>query len=89
MDGASVRRSIVGREVVLEECVELDECIVMDYVKIEKGSRLRRTIVDRQNVIEAGSVIGFDHEKDARRYHVDAFGITVVPRGERQIIRAY
>lgn len=54
VDGALVRRSVVGREVVLEEGVELDECIVMDYVKIEKGSRLRRTIVDRQNVIEAG-----------------------------------
>jgi glucose-1-phosphate adenylyltransferase len=89
VDGASVRRSIVGREIMLEEGFELDECIVMDYVKIEKGSRLRRTIVDRQNVIEAGSVIGFDYEKDALRYHVDVSGITVVPRGNRQITRAY
>lgn len=89
IDGARVRRSIVGREVMLEEDVELDECIILDYVKIEKGSRLRRTIVDKQNVIEAGSAIGFDPEKDARRYYMDPSGITVVPRGTRQISLVY
>jgi glucose-1-phosphate adenylyltransferase len=74
---------------MLEEDVELDECIVLDYVKIKKGSRLRRTIVDKLNIIEAGSVIGFDPEKDAQRYHVDASGITVVPRGNRQVSLVY
>ncbi|MGJ0484948.1 MAG: glucose-1-phosphate adenylyltransferase [Methylomicrobium sp.] len=89
IDGALVRRSIVGREVVLEEGVELDGCIVLDYVRIGKGSRLRRTIVDKQNFLEAGSVIGFDAEKDARQYYVDTSGLTVVPRGNRPISLAY
>jgi glucose-1-phosphate adenylyltransferase len=85
-----VRRSILGREVMLEEDVELDECIILDYVNIKKGSRLRRTIVDKRNVIEAGSVIGFDPEKDARRYYLDASsGITVVPQGDRPVTRVY
>lgn len=89
INNASVRHSILGREVVLERDVELDECIVMDYVRIKKGSRLRRTIVDGQNVIAAGSTIGFDHEKDGRQYYVDTSGVTVVPRGDRQILRIY
>jgi glucose-1-phosphate adenylyltransferase len=82
---ASVRHSIVGREVFLEEGVELDECIILDYVKIGKGSKLRRTIVDKKNIIEPGSRIGFDREKDAQDYYVDASGITVVPRGNRPV----
>lgn len=89
INNSSVRRSVLGREVVLEDDVELDECIVMDYVKIEKGSRLRRTIVDGQNIIAAGSCIGFDRDKDGRQYYVDTSGLTVVPRGERQILRIY
>jgi glucose-1-phosphate adenylyltransferase len=80
----------LGREVMLEEDVELDECIILDYVNIKKGSRLRRTIVDKRNVIEAGSVIGFDPEKDAQRYYLDASsGITVVPQGDRPVTRVY
>lgn len=82
---ASVRRSIVGREVVLEEGVELDECIILDYVKIGKGSKLRRTVVDKKNIIEPGARIGFDREQDAQHYYVDASGITVVPRGNRPV----
>ncbi|WP_031431013.1 glucose-1-phosphate adenylyltransferase [Methylomicrobium agile] len=89
LNKALICRSIVGREVVLEEGAQLDECIILDYVKIGKGSRLRRVIVDKQNIIEAGTVLGFDREKDARQYFVDASGITVVPRGNRMISLAY
>lgn len=90
IDAGLVRRSVIGREVVLEEDVELDECIILDYVRIGKGSRLRRTIVDRKNVIEPGSVIGYDPEKDTRQYYVDdTSGITVIPRGKRPVVQVY
>lgn len=69
--------------------MELDECIILDYVRIGKGSRLRRTIVDKKNVIEPGTRIGFDPEQDAREYFVDASGITVVPRGNRPVALVY
>lgn len=81
INGATVRNSVIRREVVLEPGVELEDCIIMDYVVIKKGSRLRRTIVDRYNTIEAGSRIGFEPELDRRRYHVSPTGITVVAAG--------
>lgn len=92
--GSSIRsakllNSIIGQEVVLEDDVELDECIILGYAKIGRGSRLRRVIVDRHNVIEAGSRIGFDREIDGQRYYVDSSGITVVPKGERSLRRVY
>ena len=44
------------------------------------GARLRRVIVDQDNVIPAGETIGFDPEGDRRRFHVSDSGIVVVPR---------
>ena len=79
--GAKIRRSIVRREVLIEEDVELDDCIVMDYTVIRRGARLRRVIVDRYNVIEAGSCLGYDRQKDAQANFVSDTGIVVIPKG--------
>ncbi|HNC52744.1 MAG TPA: glucose-1-phosphate adenylyltransferase [Accumulibacter sp.] len=86
--GARVRNSIVRREVLMEEDVELDECIVMDYAVLRKGVRLKRVIVDRYNTVEAGEQIGYDPEIDRRRFTVSDSGIVVVPRGQRLDTRA-
>lgn len=86
--GARLRNSIVRREVLMEEDVELDECIVMDYAVLRKGARLKRVIVDRYNTVEAGEHIGYDPEIDRRRFPVSDSGIVVVPRGQRLDTRA-
>jgi len=78
---ASIRNSIIRRESVIEEDVEIEDCIIMDYVRVCRGARLRRVIVDRHNVIEAGTVIGFDPEADGKRYHVTPGGVVVIPKG--------
>ncbi len=79
---ASIRNSMIRREVIIEDDVELEDCVIQDYVWIKRGSRLRRVIVGQYNVIEAGSRIGFDPEVDRRRYTVTDGGITVVGPGE-------
>ena len=54
-------------------------------VRACKGSRLRRVIIDRHNIIEAGSVIGFDREADSKLYTVSAGGVTVVQAGKPNV----
>ncbi len=80
-DGVKIRNSIVRREAVIEEDVELEDCVIMDYVRIGKGSKLRRVIVDRHNHIEPGTQIGFDSAEDEKRYTVSPGGVVVVPMG--------
>jgi glucose-1-phosphate adenylyltransferase len=81
-ENALLVNSIIRREAVIEEDVVLEDCIVMDYVRVGKGSRLKRVIIDRHNLIEPGTVIGHDHEADiARGYTVSKGGVTVVPAG--------
>jgi glucose-1-phosphate adenylyltransferase len=67
--------------VLIEEDVELEDCVIMDHCAICRGARLRRTIVDRYNRIDAGSRIGFDPDADRRRFHVTESGVVVVPMG--------
>jgi len=78
---ATVRNSIIRREVILEEGVELEDCIIMDYVVIKRGARLRKVIVDRYNTIKAGA-IGYDPEADRQSFYVTASGIVVIPQGQ-------
>jgi len=80
--GASIRNSIIRREVIIEDDVEIEDCIIQDYVHIKRGARLRRVIIGGYNVIEAGDRIGYDPELDRRRYTVTAGGITAVGPGE-------
>lgn len=80
--GARVKDSVLRREVVLEPGVELEGCVIMDNVTIRRGARLRRVIVDRYNVIEAGARIGFDRDEDAQRYKVTEAGVVVVPEAQ-------
>jgi glucose-1-phosphate adenylyltransferase len=84
-DNCEIQNSIIRREAVIEEDVVLEDCIVMDYVRVCQGSRLRRVIIDRHNIIEAGSIIGHDRETDAKRFTVSSGGVTVIPSGQPSI----
>ena len=51
--------------------------------EIGEHCRIRRTIVDKDNVIPAGTQIGYDQAFDRRRgFTVSENGLVVVPKGE-------
>ncbi len=76
---ATVRNSVIRREVTIGEDVVIEDCVIMDYCVIRRGARLRRAIVDRYNVVEAGARIGYDLDTDRLRYPVTESGIVVLP----------
>ena len=79
---ANIRNSIIRRESVLEPGADVEDCIIMDYVRICSGARLRRVIVDRHNIIKANTRIGYDLQEDMHRYHVTSSGLVVMPPGK-------
>jgi glucose-1-phosphate adenylyltransferase len=81
---ATIRNSILGRSVWVNEGAVIEDSIVMDHTTVGKGARLRRAIVDRFNIIPADSEIGIDRLLDRRRHFVDPAGLVVVPRGGRR-----
>jgi glucose-1-phosphate adenylyltransferase len=88
IDGGTIRNSILRREVRIEEDVEIEDCIIMDYTTVRRGAHLRRAIVDRYNTIERNERIGFEPRIDAERYTVSESGIVVVPRAPSRAISA-
>lgn len=79
---AKLRNSIVRQEVRIEEDVQIEDCIVMDYCVIRRGARLKRVIIDRYNTIFPGERVGFDPDADRRVHHVTDSGIVVIAKGE-------
>ncbi len=80
--GANVRNSVIRREVLLEEDVEVTDCVILDHTIIRRGARLNRVIIDSFNTIGIGERIGFDLESDRQRFQVTESGIRVLPRGQ-------
>lgn len=78
-DRASVRNSVLQREVHLEPGARIENCILMDGVTVQRGARLRRVVVGGGNTIAAGVCIGYDPCADRERYVVTPSGTVLVP----------
>ena len=77
-----MQRSIIGHGVRVHDGADIQESIIMDHTIIGKGARLRRAIVDRFNIIDAGETVGYDQEKEgSRQDHLDPSGLVVRARG--------
>jgi glucose-1-phosphate adenylyltransferase len=82
VDGATIRRSIIGRGVRIGRGAAVEDSIIMERTAIGPEARIRRAVIDRYNVIPQGARIGDGEETDGRHYHIDPSGLTVVPRGQ-------
>ncbi|MFO0752215.1 MAG: glucose-1-phosphate adenylyltransferase [Thermodesulfovibrionales bacterium] len=78
---AKIRNSIIRSGVVIEDGVSVEDSIIMDDVVIRKGSRLKKVIVDKLNIIKENEELGFNLEKNHFQCHIDSSGIAVVPKG--------
>ncbi|WP_297211473.1 MULTISPECIES: glucose-1-phosphate adenylyltransferase [Thermodesulfovibrio] len=81
--GGRIENSFIGSGVVVEKGAEIKDSIIFDDVFIKANSKLHRVIVDKKNVIYEGEEIGFLPEKDRFRCHIDASGISIIPRAAR------
>ncbi|MEC5396653.1 glucose-1-phosphate adenylyltransferase [Uliginosibacterium sp. H1] len=81
--GARINGALLRREVVVEEDAEITESIIMDRTVIGRGAKVRRAIIDQNNIVRPGDRIGFDPARDRERgFHVSEQGIVVVGRGQ-------
>ncbi|MFC1514736.1 glucose-1-phosphate adenylyltransferase [Candidatus Omnitrophota bacterium] len=85
IEKANIRNAVLGRQIIVEENVEISDAIIMDFAHIKKNSRIHKTIIDRFNTIEQGSCIGQDCAEDKKKYFLSKSGVVVVKRGPRQV----
>lgn len=85
-DGAIINKSnlkncIISSNVIIHERCDIEDSIIMDNCEIGPGTKLKKVIMDRYNILEAKTTIGFNPTKDAQNYYIDPSGIVVLPRG--------
>jgi glucose-1-phosphate adenylyltransferase len=82
ISGGTVRNSILSPGVIMEKDAVVEDSVILDDVTIEPRARVKRAIVDKEVIIRAGVLVGYDLEADRQRgCTVSDKGIVVVPRG--------
>src|SRR5215510_5243965 len=66
ISGSEVRRSILSPNVRVHSFCDIQDSIVMSNAVINRSSRVRRAIIDRDVELPRGAVVGFDPVEDKR-----------------------
>lgn len=84
IQGAHVERSVLGPWIRIDSGARVSDSVVFDHCTIGRDVEIRRAILDKQVIVEAGATVGVDHDRDrARGFTVTESGITVVGKGVR------
>ena len=73
--GGNIRNSVIRHEVMIEPDVDIEDCIIMDYCFIGKGSRLRRAIIGRYNLHRTSHGDRLSPASDRQLYPISPSGI--------------
>ncbi|MET0553434.1 MAG: glucose-1-phosphate adenylyltransferase [Vicinamibacteria bacterium] len=86
VSGSRVERSILSPGARVHSFCTIEDSILMQDVTVNRHARIRRAILDRDVVLPAGAVIGYDPVEDRRRHTVSEGGVVVVTPGEECLI---
>jgi len=78
ISGATVRRSLLFSNVVVESWSYIEDSVVLPDVSIGKNCRIKKAIIDKNCIIPDGMVIGENREEDEKRFYVSEGGVVLV-----------
>jgi glucose-1-phosphate adenylyltransferase len=81
VSGGRVERSILSPDVRVHSYALVEDSILFNGVEIGRHAKVRRAIIDKEVVISPDACIGYDLERDSKRFTVTDSGIVVVPKG--------
>ena len=84
ISGGVVRNSVLGRSVFVHSYSTVDDSVLMDYAEVGRNAKLRRVIVDKNVTIPDGEMIGYDLERDRKRFFVTESGLVVIPKSPKR-----
>ena len=82
ISGGRVERSILSPDVRINSYSQVEDSILFDRVQVGRYAKIRRAIIDKGTRVPPGFSIGYDLEKDAKRFTVTDSGVVVIPKGE-------
>lgn len=73
-----VKHCVISAKVRVGSYALLDRCVIFPKVEIGRHCKLRNVIVDRECKIPPGTTIGFDQERDRKRFSYSDNGVILV-----------
>jgi glucose-1-phosphate adenylyltransferase len=80
VSGGLVERSLLGPNVRVNSFAYVTDSIIMNNCNIGRHARIRRAIIDKNVNIPENYEIGFDLEKDKKKFTVTESGIVVIAK---------
>jgi len=78
ISGASMRRTLLFTGVHVHSYSAIECAVIMPYVEVARGARLKNVIIDRGVRIPEGLVVGEDPDVDAQRFRRTDHGICLI-----------
>jgi glucose-1-phosphate adenylyltransferase len=78
VSGARVRNSLLSTGVRVNSWAELEGAVILPYVEVGRGARLRNVVVDSDVRIPPGLVVGEEPDLDARRFRRTEKGVCLI-----------
>ena len=78
ISGAAIRRSLLFTGVHVHSYARIENAVILPYVEVARGTRLKNVIIDRGVRIPEGLVVGEDPERDARSFRLSEQGICLI-----------
>ncbi len=79
VSGAKLKRSLLFSNVKVHSYAEVLDSVILPDVDIGQNARINKAIIDRGCTIEAGMIIGEDHEADrSRKFRITENGVVLV-----------
>jgi glucose-1-phosphate adenylyltransferase len=75
-----VRNSVLAYNVLVRSWAKVDESVIMDGVVVGRHCKIKKAIIDKENIIPPRTEIGYDPKTDRKRFTVTPRGIVVVPK---------
>lgn len=82
ISGGKVQGSVLSPGVRINSYAEVSESILFHDVVVGMRAKVKKAIIDKGVRIPDGMKIGYDLEKDRKRFFVSDEGIVVIPKGE-------
>ena len=80
ISGATVNHSLLFSNVIVEQLSNVEDSIVLPNVCIGKNCKIKNAILDKSCKIPDGTSIGYDLEKDSKKYYISPKGrILITP----------
>ncbi len=81
ISGGRVQNSVLSPNIRINSWADVKDSVLMENVEIGRHCKIRKAIIDKDVSVPATTVIGYDIEKDRKRFHISPGGIVVIPKG--------